>query len=58
MQRMLAVLVVSALALGGWLYVVSTLSLAQTVWSLFLSRVGTPVLLLIAGGVASGARKP
>jgi hypothetical protein len=49
-------LVFSVVMTSGWLYIASSLSLVETVWSLFLSRVGTPIVLLIAGKCVQAAR--
>lgn len=51
MQRMLAVLVLSALAMVAWmsLRTIDEASFADTVWAVSILRVATPVLLLFVG---------
>jgi hypothetical protein len=56
MTRATLLLVFSVLMTSGWLYLASSLSLVETVWSLFLSRVGTPIVLLLAGKCVQAAR--
>jgi len=58
MTRTTLLLLFSVVMTSGWLYLASSLSLVETVWSLFLSRIGTPIVLLLADRCVQAARTP